>query len=78
MPNKQNTKNSESVSVSSARPRRRVIKGDYVLTLKLSEIRQARKAYALKILQMLEVDYATKRKKYVSKQQIEKLKQKIS
>lgn len=62
------------------KPRRRVIarRKEHIVQIKSSELRQGRKAYALKVLQMLQVDYKTKRNKYVSKKQIQKIIQQLS
>lgn len=62
-------------ALAQPRPRRRVIakRKDNVFQIKESELKQGRKAYALKVLQMLQPDYKTKRNKYVSKKQIQNL-----
>ncbi len=66
-------------AVKNVLKRRRIsVRKDSVVQMKSSELRQGRKAYAKKVLQMLQVDYKTKRNKYVSKKQIQKLIQQLS
>lgn len=63
---------------SSLKPRRRIIaKKDNVIQMKESQLKQLKKAYSLEALKMLQVDYKTKRNKYVSKKQIKLLINKI-
>lgn len=57
------------------KPRRRVVAKKNTATLMMDQIK---KAYALRLLKSLQTDYKTKRNKYVSQKQIQKLIQQLS